>query len=94
MSDVLRATNTSADVALYQSLRHLFTAAQTSSIADKYWTLHSCFTDERHVMTEYEAKDGSRVRADSTGERGPDGRFPEHEFAFYAAPKAADAGEG
>jgi hypothetical protein len=81
-----RGTIKGDNSAIYELLRHLFTHAQSSSVSDKYWHLYGCFTDERHVMTEYESKDGSRIRADSTGERDEGYRLPDHEFTFYPAP--------
>lgn len=88
MSEALCASGVNGEpkTALYQLLRHAFSAAQSSSVGDKYWRLSSCFTGDRHVMTEYVAKDGSRIRADSTGERGDGGYFPNHEFTFYPEP--------
>lgn len=71
---------------LYEALRHLFSCAQSSSVTNKYWRLSSCFTEERHVMTEYVFEDGSRIRCDSTGDRDEAYRLPRHEFTYYAKP--------
>jgi hypothetical protein len=84
----LRASNTKGEpmTPLYEALRHLFSAARVSSLADRHWKLSSCFTNERHVMTEYVFEDGSRIRADSTGERDEKYQLPCHEFTYYPKP--------
>lgn len=77
-----RGTLNGDNSALYELLRHVFSAARDSSTGDKFWRFYGSFTDESYVMTEYEAKDGSKIRCDSTGDRDESYRLPNHEFTF------------
>ncbi len=74
----------------YVLLRALFSAAREDSIRNvgygaPFYSLSACCTQERYVVTEYEGRDKTRIRAEASGERAKDGSLQTQEFSFYPA---------
>ena len=73
----------------YLMLRDFFIAARSASVqisGGSFYSLGACRTEAAHVMTEYVGRDGSRIRADSMGERTEDGSLEHQTFSFWSAP--------
>jgi len=73
----------------YVLLRALFGAAREESILAgrdgyRFYSLSSLCTKESFVMTEYEGRDGTKIRAESSGDRTESGALQCQKFVFVA----------
>lgn len=76
----------------YVLLRALFSAAREEAVrisnrGSPFYSLSSSCTQERYVVTEYEGRDKTRIRAEASGERTQDGSLQTQRFSFYPAPE-------